>query len=496
MSGPFNPDAYLAKTRASPKRPGTEFNPDAYLEKAKAQVPRAAEAGSPLDRALAEQSGDIVTVETPTGPAKFTRDGARFYDADESAQYQEAADARLKERVLEGGLSLFSGGGPMVDEFAGAKRALSSLFSPGKSFGDEYHAGQDQARVDVARATRNASPNMEVAGTKLPVLPMLGAAVPSLLAPLPVSWMGRIGSSVVQGIEAGAGSSTADLTGGEGSQFLRDVGSSAGVSALAGVGAEVIGAPLRMLGNAAGREATAAKAAALAAEQAAADKAARSATSALGGVTAGINHDVQWAERVLLNPSAYLPEEQAAAQAVWNHPDAIRLRIQNSGNTLGRFGHGMSKEEAARTAMNQAVGRAQPVEVAGRIAEKTEPSAIAADLLDKGWRSIGQRAMLGAAGSGAGASAAWLAGEDPKAGAALGATAGFLPQGALQFMRNQAKSPVVQYGANALTQRLLGSGAGLLAKEGALVAPVTQSTRPADPLEKDRAAIQAYLTGG
>ncbi|HAM55951.1 MAG TPA: hypothetical protein DCQ64_11285, partial [Candidatus Rokubacteria bacterium] len=46
--------------------------------------------GSPLEKVLAEQKGDVVTVQTPTGPTQFTRDGSPFYSPDEAAQMGQA----------------------------------------------------------------------------------------------------------------------------------------------------------------------------------------------------------------------------------------------------------------------------------------------------------------------------------------------------------------------------------------------------------------------
>ncbi len=136
--------------------------------------------------------------------------------------------------------------------------------------------------------------------------------------------------------------------------------------------------------------------------------------------------------------------------------------------------------------MTEAANAAQPAAVGAEVAAKTAPDAILKDVLGKGWRSVGQRAALGAAGSGLGAGAAWVAGEDPKVGAGIGATAGFMPQGALQFARNQAASPVVQHGANSLIQNLLEQGAGAAGK-------AAQAATGAFSQDEDD-AIQAFLS--
>ena len=86
-------------------------------------VSQAIPQGSPLEKAMKEQSGEIVTVETPTGPAQFTRDGQRFFSGDELAQMDAGPKAR--ESALSGALSFLSGGGPLIDEFKGIEAALN-----------------------------------------------------------------------------------------------------------------------------------------------------------------------------------------------------------------------------------------------------------------------------------------------------------------------------------------------------------------------------------
>lgn len=200
--------------------------------------------GSPLELALREQPGDVVTVETPTGPAKFTRSGARLFTPEESQQMFDANEARFKERALEGALSFLSGGGPLLDEIAGFTAGMDRDDASGFN---AYRRARDSARRDVARATRNASPTVEMFGAKVPVLPLAGAALPSLLAPNPAGVLGRIAATGAVGAGQAAGESEADLTRGDVAGFLRDTGEGAGTGLVAGGAAEVLTAPMRMI---------------------------------------------------------------------------------------------------------------------------------------------------------------------------------------------------------------------------------------------------------
>lgn len=200
--------------------------------------------GSPLEKALKAQTGDVVTVETPTGPAKFTRSGARFYDGEDAQQMFDAGGARLKERALETGLSLLSGGGPLLDEGAGYMAGVDRDDPSGLK---AYQRSRDSARRDVARATRHASPAVEMFGQKVPVLPLIGAAIPSLMAPNPAGVMGRIAATGAVGAEQAAGESEADLTKGEVTPFLRDTGAGLGTGLVAGGVSEAVTAPMRLI---------------------------------------------------------------------------------------------------------------------------------------------------------------------------------------------------------------------------------------------------------
>lgn len=201
-------------------------------------------AGSPLEKALASQKGDVVTVETPTGPAQFDRQGRRVMSPEESQQMGAAGGARLKERALEGALSVLSGAGPvasMAGYFAGVEPGDDSGFSA-------YRKARALAQRDVDRSTRNASP---VVGG-VPVLPMIGAAIPSMLAPNPATALQRIGASAAVGAEQAADASPADLTRGEIGPLLTDAGK--GMARGAGTAGLIEGLtlPMRFISRGAG----------------------------------------------------------------------------------------------------------------------------------------------------------------------------------------------------------------------------------------------------
>lgn len=497
MATPFDPDAYLAK------KPAPAFDHDSYLAQA---TPRAAEPGTPLDKALREQAGDVVTVETPTGPARFTRSGSRFMSGDELSTAMNSGPGP-DERVLEGALSFLSGGGPLMDEMAGASKAMNPVelakYLASKVGGrnaksplDTYRNERDSVRRDVAMATHHASPVADVMGLKVPVLPALGAIAPTLAAPNPATALGRIGLSGAIGAEQAVGGSQADLTRGEAADFGKDVLVGGGAGLAAGGVAEGLTAPFRMLSGKLGSLASEAKDAVTAATQKTKDEAVRSAVGGLGRVVATQGNSMETVMDVLRNPQWYDDATVQAAYRLAESPDGKLLLSRAAQNNMAKLTQSLGAEDVARQALGAASDAAAPGAVAAEVARKTAPGAIASDVGGKFWKSVGQRAVLGAAGSGVGAGAAWLAGEDPKVGAGIGATAGFMPQGALQFMRNQAASPVVRYGASSLVGNLLNAEAGAVAKGAAAISPVAQQGARATADEREEDAISAFLNGG
>lgn len=482
---PLPPGAKLdAQPSALPPLP-----PGARLDRTEGQ-PDTGVPGSPLEKALAEQTGDVVTVETPTGPTQFTRSGAPFMGPEASAQMGAAADARFKERVLEGGLSFLSGGGPLVDEFAGLGAAGSpKTWREGEGPLDAYRRGRESARRDVASATRNASPSISIAGAKIPVLPALGAALPSMMAPLPLGAFGRILSSGVQGAESAFGNSEADLTRGDVTGALRDTGIGAGTGLAAAGVAEGVTAPLRFIAGRAGQEASAAKDAVTAARQAAADKAAASAQGDLGRLGATQGNSMETVMDVLRNPQWFPDEVVQEAYAIAQSPEGKAMLARAATNNMAKLRSSFAAEPGVRGALASAQSAASPSAVAADVAARTAPEAIVNDVGSKTWSTIGKRAALGAAGSAVGSGIGWLTGNEDaaKGGGLMGGLIGINP-GVLRFAENQSRSPVVQYGANALVQKLLNQGAGAVAKTGAAAAPVLQ--------QDEEESVKAFLSGG
>lgn len=486
----FDIDGYLAKAaRTAPKTKGGDFDIDAYLAKQTKAAP--AEPGTPLERALREQTGDVVTVETPTGPTQFTRDGSPFFGPAEAEQMQAAGAARFKERALEGGLSFLSGGGPLVDEMAGAAKALS-VDALGKNLGEVYRQGRDQARGDVASATRNASPEVDVAGVKMPLLPALGSAVPSLVAPLPSAWMGRILSGGAQGALSAGGASEADLTRGQAGEFARDVGVGGGTGLAASALAEGIAAPFRGVGRAATAEAGAADDAARAAVQAAKDKAVAQAQGKLGGIAAGQGNSMETLIDVLRNPHLHHPDSVAAAMAYKATPEGEEMIKRAVLNNIEKLQESAPREAAARLALGDAKVAAQPAAVGAAAASKLEPLAILDDMAKKSWRSVGQRAAMGAAGSAVGAGISAARGGEARDGALIGAASGWATPGTLQFLRNQAGSPVVQSGANRLVSALMNATSKGATTVAPLAAPVADQRNHSRLSRAYRAMMEKY----
>lgn len=491
MSEPFDPDAYLAK------KSGDDFDPDAYLAKPAPDV----EPGTPLDKALKAQTGDVVTVDTPTGPAKFTRSGSRFMTGDELSTAMKSGPGP-GERVLEGALSFLSGGGPLLDEMAGYSKAIDPRVGMkhlvGKVTGDTapsplevYRRARDSARRDVSMATRNASPVADVMGLKVPVLPALGAIAPTLATGNPATVLGRIGLSGVLGAEQAVGGSQADLTRGEVADFGKDVLVGGGAGLAAGGAAEGLSAPFRMLSGKLGTLASEAKDAVTAATQKTKDEAMRSAVGGLGRVVASQGNSMETVMEVLRNPQWFDDATVQAAYRMAESPEGKILLSRAAQNNMAKFAQSLEAEASARGALGAANAAAAPSAVASEVASKTAPGAILSDLGEKAWRSVGQRALMSAAGGAAGGALGWATGMDPKWTAGIGAGAGYATPGTLQFLRNQAASPTVQYGATSLIGRLLESGTGGVAKGASAVSPVAQKAKD----EAEEESIQAFLRG-
>ena len=117
---------------------------------------------SPLRKALAADAGDVVEVQTPTGPAKFDRQGRRVFSSAESQQVLDAGRGRFNEDALETGLSALHGaanslttkvaGLKGVQDYLGSKVGLGESKATG--IVNAYDTAQEDAAATVDPAVR------------------------------------------------------------------------------------------------------------------------------------------------------------------------------------------------------------------------------------------------------------------------------------------------------------------------------------------------------
>jgi hypothetical protein len=461
--------------------------------------------GSPLEAALKAQTGDVVTVDTPTGPAQFTRKGERVMSAEEREPMFGAMEAGARQRGLEGALSFLSGGGPLIDEGKGLEAALN--INDPRSMKEKYLWAQDVAKRDIASATAHASPMVTVRGVTVPVLPALGAALPQLLAPNPSTWAARIALGTEQGVQQMAGASDASLVRGELPAYLRDVGTAGAAGGLTisfGVQKLIQGGASRVGDVVAGRQAS--ELAAL--RQAAGADPLSDALAATGKRGAGLpgspGYSVTDASR-FVEP---LAEAEAGGMRMGNigrrsGVGGVRSAPRTQGPELGLPGEpGFEVIEGSRFApsagealMSEVEGLSLAREQAMRDAASRatanyfRPSAMTQEVLPR----VGQQAGNVAVGAGLGvpASFAMMAGGMSPASAVaagMGSTASLAAsRGAAASARELAATPLVQ--VDALTRFIQGSQATQQAMQS--------SARAAPQVGREsRDAIDAFLRGG
>lgn len=139
---------------------------------------------SPLAKAAAEQTGDVLEIQTPTGPWRGTREGVPVLSADEATGGIEPA---MRQRVLQTVASLAQGGslglaGPVAGANAVKDRlreylGKKMLGQPTAPLAGDYANAASATRNSLNEATAAASPSFRVpfTQTQVPVLPMLGA---------------------------------------------------------------------------------------------------------------------------------------------------------------------------------------------------------------------------------------------------------------------------------------------------------------------------------
>lgn len=485
MATPKVPDGWELETAAPALPAGWEFDTSTPA------IPP----GSPLAKALATQKGDVVTVETPTGPAQFDRQGNRVASPEEMAAQMDAGGAGLKQRMLEGALSVASGGGPLVDEAQGVKSALKRSMATlaGKDAVDPltaYRQGRDDARRLVKSATANASPTVSVMGVDVPVLPVLGMVAssgPSAAGVVPRLLASGFGAGL-NAFGASEGNSPAEVA------TDTAAGGALGVGGAA-VG-EALGAVSRPLAKALRRESGLAADVVKEAEKKAADKAVRSAVGTVGGHTAGVANTLGRLEEIARNPlGLYSADEVAAAVARLKEPDMVALRQQMTQNLMAKAGNQGPALERAREEMLAAIEASAPEAVAAKAAEKLDPSKQGKDFAGSLWRSLGQRALISGGVGALGAGAAALTGNDPKMGGLTGLAGGaFLSQpGVLAFLRNQAGNPARQALINSMAANAAETAGRTVGDAGRLVG--TGAARGKTELtNEERLRIQAFLS--
>lgn len=466
--------------------------------------PPETDANSPLARALEQQQGDMVTVETPTGPARFTRSGSRVYspaEAQELGLGGGAADLRARENALNNALAFFGSGGKMLDEIRGAGMAVNAVPEwlargmTGRSPADAYGETVRGTRKDVSEAVRR-SPSANVAGVDLKPVALAGAMAPQLAGGLPASIAGRIAASSAGAAIDELGGSEAETLGGVAGDVAR-----AGATGAALSGAmEGLGVPVRAVGNRVGGAASRAFQALKDQIQAAADKAEASALGQLRQQIGVQGNVMEKVSEVLKNPSLFSPQTVADAQAFVASPEGQTLLNRAVANNLGKAQALIPEEVELRAALSAARAAAQPEAVMSRAVERADLGNVASDLGEKAWNSIGQRAALGLLGGAAGAGYSALTGSDRAASTIGGALVGGIAPGALQFARNQARSPAVQHSALTLARDALGGAMSGFQRAASLVTPAARTqgrtVRPPMAPEEDRGgSLTARLDG-
>lgn len=174
--------------------------------------------GSPLVKAAAEQTGDVLEIQTPTGPWRGTREGVPVLSAEEATGGIEPA---MRQRVLQTVASLAQGGsqglaGPVAGANAVKDRLREYLGKklsgePTAPLGDAYRKAAASTRSSLNEATAAASPSVRIpfTQTQLPVLPVLGA----------IGTSGPVGMGTTPAMRALAGGYTGVLQSGGESDF-------------------------------------------------------------------------------------------------------------------------------------------------------------------------------------------------------------------------------------------------------------------------------------
>lgn len=410
-------------------------------------------AGSPLEKALAEQKGEMVTVKTPTGDALFNRQGQRVATGEE---YAARNPDDFKQWLLGGALSFMGGGGKLIDEIRGADAAVKTGLQV---------AGAGGNPIDPMRTAYNTTRNQtrkQVAEEQLkhPIAGVAGAVAPYLAAPGPKGAAGRIAlGSATAGIDE-LGGSTSEGFG----DIAKDVAMATGAGAVFSGAAEGVFAPLRWAGGKLSSKAGEVASGLLAKTQGLRDKATSSAVGKLGSIGSQQMNVADHVLQVLKNPTRFPLEVVQAAEAFQASPAGRQVLERGAINAIEKGPSLLNQEQAARGALAQAMGAAQPAKVASEVTQSLQPGAVASEIGGNFMRGQAPKLAMAGVGAGLGAGVSALTGHDKTAGALGGAVGGsFLATpGTMQFLRNTAGNPRVQtvalQGLEALTEGFVGGG--------------------------------------
>lgn len=439
-------------------------------------------ADSPLRKALAADSGDVVEVQTPTGPAKFDRQGRRVFSSAESQQAIDQGDANIATRALNFGVGALSHGAlhsiPFVSGVGAAARRVFAPASLPSGLAREDIISAYQRQHDLTeKTTRQAEDEGGLPAALLGVAPSLMVGAPTAL--------GRIGVNALLGTVSGGFSSPAKPFQGEIAPVVSSMAKTGALSGALAGGGELLGKGFGYLGRKAGEQAGLAERATVDAERAALDKAANSARGALGGETSSGARTLEQAAAAVVDPTID-PAVKAAAQTFLSSPEALALRNQVLKNSLERGGGQLGRIEGAAQKYAEA-STDLPGRAASQAAAKLDPAAVAKNLTGRFTGSIGQRIALGVGGYAGGSALDAVTGGEK--GGQFGAALGLIAPGGLQMMRNAVKYAPAQALANRLTQGIAGAESAAAPIAGAAIGRVLK--QPKDQADED--AIAAWL---
>lgn len=499
------------KSRATP------VSPAASAEDWKSRAKPLQDEGSPLDRALKEQSGDVVTVNTPTGDVRFDRQGRRVLDSSELKSSMDSGGALFRQRVLEGALSTLSGGGPWMDEIKGAEDAVSAFPAwlkakftgqQASDLGDSYRKGRDTVRREVLGATRNASPMLDlpIVG-KIPALPLAGAMAPALLSPMPATALGRVGFAGYQGAESALASTDADVTNGGARRAADDTLNGLKWGLGGGVGGEALGAVANQIGRGAWDRLQGVKAAQAAKDSAEVASEIASLEGKLGGETQKASRMFENTQRALTGtptPGSSPVSSEVQRKALEMLSDPATARLQEK--ILNRSIEGIPNQTGVITRLEEELAAKQAgaaAEAAKRTQEYFQQPVFSTEIAPR-LKRLGENAALGAMAGGftGGLTSMTMDGLVSGIGtSALSGGSGFKTMG-----MNAMRSNLVRAGAlEGLTGAALATG-NALRKSSSLVGPTAEAAKQNAYLElmkrfgikaegPDHLADEAFLRG-